>query len=570
MLAAAAAAAAVVTLFSYAAPLPASAGIIPGSACKAIGDVSGAGGKACEALRNPKKLLDAGKNLVTGHIGSAINDVFSDGGASASTALTLAAIVAWVYKGAKDALQDMAKVINETAAPQLGSVWFSSSYWRMAAVSALLTLPFLFAAAVQALVRSDIALLGRAAFGHLPLALVGVGIAAPLTMLLLSGTDELCSLVWSPSATNGLTSLLTAGGVARVVGFVESPFLAFLLCIFTAGAGVLVWLELAMREAAVYIVVLLLPLAFAALVWPARRVWATRALEMLFALILSKFAIVAVLGLGGTALNHVASHGLGALLAGMVLVLLAAFAPWAVLRLVPLAEVASSAAGALGSHLSGAREGVWAAKEMKKADYALAGIAAHVAHLARLSNDGEESSGSDLSSPDALARNGGWAADNWEDAFEPRDAREDEEGDLYGEAAAGVDVAHQPDRVHVGAQVGGAHMDHVDPGAHMDHADPAAAGGLSDTKAADERVPGADPLWQAPDMSWPPMTLGLDDGWPPETPWPHQAAQKNGPAAAQRSDPDGQADPATTPPAAGGGAEQSDPLPPAQDRGGPL
>ena len=55
------------------------------------------------------------------------------------------------------------------------------------------------------------------------------------------------------------------------------------------------WLELLMREAAVYVIVLMLPLVFAALVWPARRVWAVRAVELLVALILSKFAIVAVL-----------------------------------------------------------------------------------------------------------------------------------------------------------------------------------------------------------------------------------------------------------------------------------
>ena len=59
-----------------------------------------------------------------------------------------------------------------------------------------------------------------------------------------------------------------------------------------------------MREAAVYVIVLMLPLAFAALVWPARRVWAVRAVELLVALILSKFAIVAVLALGGAALGQ--------------------------------------------------------------------------------------------------------------------------------------------------------------------------------------------------------------------------------------------------------------------------
>ena len=39
------------------------------------------------------------------------------------------------------------------------------------------------------------------------------------------------------------------------------------------------------------------------------------------------------------------------MLTGLVLVLLAAFAPWALLRLLPLAELASSAAGHLGGEI---------------------------------------------------------------------------------------------------------------------------------------------------------------------------------------------------------------------------
>jgi hypothetical protein len=58
---------------------------------------------------------------------------------------------------------------------------------------------------------------------------------------------------------------------------------------------------------------------------------------------------VAVLELGGAALDQLGRHGGGltAGLAGTVLVLLAALSPWAVLRLVPLSELASSAAGSL-------------------------------------------------------------------------------------------------------------------------------------------------------------------------------------------------------------------------------
>ena len=198
-------------------------------------------------------------------------------------------------------------MLGQTTTPQLGTTWFSSTYWRMAGIAALLTLPFLFAAAVQALIRSDLALLARAALGYLPLAMLAVSVAAPLTMLLLAASDQMSAIVSSAAGNAG--SRASWPRPALLVGVADalvshSPFLAFLVGLLTVAGALVLWIELLMREAAVYVIVLMLPLAFAALVWPARRVWAIRAVELLVALILSKFAIVAVLSLGGAALGQ--------------------------------------------------------------------------------------------------------------------------------------------------------------------------------------------------------------------------------------------------------------------------
>jgi hypothetical protein len=210
-----------------------------------------------------------------------------------------------------------------------------------------LTLPFLCAAAIHALVRSDLALLTRAAFGYLPLSLLAVGIASQLTMLLLSGTDEMSSIVASASGhADGV--FLSRTSVAAVVASVGTgdPFVAFIAAILTVAAALALWVELLIRDAAVYVIVLMLPLFFAAMVWPARRVLAIRAIETLIALILSKFAIVAVLTLGAAAFGGGAS-GLSSSLVGATLVVLAVLSPWALLRLLPLHEVAAAAAGGL-------------------------------------------------------------------------------------------------------------------------------------------------------------------------------------------------------------------------------
>ncbi len=134
--------------------------------------------------------------------------------------------------------------------------------------------------------------------------------------------------------------------------------MAFLVAVLTVTGAIALWIELVVREAAVYVIVLMLPLFFAALVWPARRVWAARAVELLIALILSKFVIVAVLALGGAAMEHAAALSITSLLAGLALVLLAAFSPWVLLRLLPLHEMASAAAaGFQHSPFPGLRSG---------------------------------------------------------------------------------------------------------------------------------------------------------------------------------------------------------------------
>ena len=335
------------TLCFCSAASPASADV-GGTLCSLVGWVSGVASKVCTVAQHAGGVLSAGKKLAGGNIGGAIGALTGGGATKAvARAAGLAAVATAVVAGAQYALEQTGKLVGSTTTPRLGTTWFSTYYWRMAAVSALLTLPFLCAAAVQALLRSDVTLLARSAFGYLPLGLLAVGIAAPLTGLLLAGSDEMSAIV-SAAAGHADTGILgRAALVGLIAGGGRSLFVAFFVALFTVAAAVTLWLELLIREAAVYVVVLMLPLFFAAMVWPARRIWAIRAVELLVALILSKFAIVAVLSLGGAALGHTLLPGLQALLAGTTLVLLAAFSPWAMLRLLPLHELASAAVGGL-------------------------------------------------------------------------------------------------------------------------------------------------------------------------------------------------------------------------------
>jgi hypothetical protein len=314
----------------------------------------------CGGLAHSGAGIQAGKQLLSGNVGGAASTVVAGAAgtvASAGAAVGLSVISGAVVGAAADVLRQTASVLGSTAAPRLQSAWFSATYWRMAAIATLLTLPFLFAATVQAALRSDITLLTKAALGYLPLAVLSIAIAAPLTTLVLAASDELCNLISAAAANQGGHVLVSAGvAVAGLAALDQSPFLALLLAMFAIVAAFSLWIKLLLREAAVYVVLLMLPVAFAALAWPARRIWAVRGVEILVALILSKFAIVAVLSLGGAAIAASIGHeDVSGLMAGTVLIMLAALSPWALLRFVPLAEVSAGAGAALRGELRSTR-----------------------------------------------------------------------------------------------------------------------------------------------------------------------------------------------------------------------
>jgi hypothetical protein len=318
---------------------------IAGKLCKLGGELPTLAGRVCDAVNGGGSLLSTGKTLLGGSASGL-----------AKTALTAAALVGLAVAAAhaaKAALHELAHVIGATTDPQVRADWFSGPYWRVAGLSFLLTLPFLFAAVIQALVRSDLALLARAAFGYLPLSILAICIAQPVTALLLSASDAMSSTV-NAAGSGGDTQFLTvlATSVGGLSGVAGSAFLGLMLAIVIVSAAIALTLEMLAREAAVYVVLLMLPLTFAAMVWPARRVWAVKTVEVLVALILSKFVIVAILTLSESAFGHLSENGIGTLMAGITLLMLAAFSPWVLIKLIPFSEVAAGIGGALAPERS--------------------------------------------------------------------------------------------------------------------------------------------------------------------------------------------------------------------------
>jgi hypothetical protein len=471
----------------------------------------------CRGAAAPGRAVRAGKKLLSGHVGGALN-ALGGAAAKAAPALSLAAIVTWVLGGAAFALHETATLLGKTTSPELGAAWFSSTYLHMAAIATLLTLPFLFAAAVQALMRSDISLLARAAFGYLPLAMLAIAVAAPVTMLLLAASDSLSNIIERAAGGEGTAFLTKAslllGSLTVLTG---SPFVAFLIGFFVAAGALALWLELLLREVAVYVIVLMLPLVFAAFVWPARRVWAIRAVELLVALILAKLAIVSVLALGAGALEHASSGGsIVGLLAGVALVTLGAFAPWALIKLLPLGELAA-AAGPLRGHL-GASASTGAAVAMPWADWAgtvTAGMRNEAMAADPLQNGGAEAEAGRLS--DLGSREGAGPTDVLDGVTESSDpdplrGTADPPGDQIDEAP-GVSA---PVTAAAARRAAGAPMAHS-PEAGSEHPDTLSPGPSPSPSPSPPPSPEPEPPWRAPDESW--TFVPGSQGSPPEVVW---------------------------------------------------
>ena len=288
-----------------------------------------------------------------------ICQVGSLGGSIAASGFesVLSGISQWVASGAEWLLGQIGDVLVATTTIDVGATWFRTHYGQMTALAGVVILPLLLVSTIQAVVRQNPGQLVRTFLVQLPLALLLSVVAIQVVILSLSATDAMSDAVAGGTGAD-VTSLLsgvTTGLAAAAADPTIASFVLLLIALLIAVAAFVLWIELLIRAAAVYVAVLFLPLALATLVWPAVSHWCRRLVETLAALILSKFVIVATLSLAagavssGTAGGGAHGAGFSSVLAGGALLVMATFVPFAILRLIPAVE-----AGAVG-HLDGLR-----------------------------------------------------------------------------------------------------------------------------------------------------------------------------------------------------------------------
>jgi hypothetical protein len=289
-----------------------------------------------------------------GFIGNPVGAVAGAVGNSAMEALA-----GFVVDGAVWFLEQIAEAVTSSTDISVTSSWFTERYAAMTGLAAVFALLFLLLAAAGTVFHQDPERIGRAVFA---VAVAGLGTAAAttVTQLLLVASDELSAMVAGSlagdlkqamsGATTGLSSLtVTPGGSPGIPAFA-----ALIAGLVAAVAAVLIWVELLLRGVAIYATLLFFPIALAGLAWEPSRRWARRLAELITALIFAKFVIVAILSLAAGALAS-GGEGYAGVLSGAALLLVAAFAPFLLLRVIGVFEVAVAAAALDGARQRGTR-----------------------------------------------------------------------------------------------------------------------------------------------------------------------------------------------------------------------
>jgi len=320
----------------------------------------------CAKLSGPaKKLCDLAKHpggAVSGAVGGAAAGVVSTAGDSALRSFTAA-----VASAGKWFLDKVGGLLRGTTSPNVVSAaWFVNQYRVMLALAVLIALPVLLVSVAQSIVRVDMMQAVRSAVVYLPIAAIFSAVAPAIVQLLIDSSDWLSTAITHSASASAQQFMTDTGGWLGAIGAGTAnpavPVFGVLLGAMVVVLGAFsIWLELLLRSAAIYIAVLFLPIGLSAMIWPSGWRWCKRLIDFLIAIVFAKVFIVAIINLAASGLAQGGfADKFEGVLAGGALLLMAAFTPIALLRLIPLAEAAVVSAGQQRAALRQATQGATA------------------------------------------------------------------------------------------------------------------------------------------------------------------------------------------------------------------
>ena len=317
--------------------------------------------------------ISCGVKAVVGAAGGALGGLVSSVGNS-----VLDGIASWIISAATTVTGFIAVQMNATTTPQLTSAWYTAQFAPMAALGGGLALLVTLVALTSAALRRNSEELARTLAGIVR-AGFGTGVVIALTMIGLRVADAISTEILKSSPVSFWNELAKAWTQGQFAGF-GSGMLAALIALLEVIGALAVWLELIVRNAAIYIAVLFFPVALAAGIWRPLAGWPARLARMLLLFIMLKPVALIVLSLAGNAaaagISGTAgiSTSIGTILAAVVIFGLAALAPWALMFLLAADAESAWQGNALRGGVSGAASRAGSAS--KGAGGGLAGLSA--------------------------------------------------------------------------------------------------------------------------------------------------------------------------------------------------
>jgi hypothetical protein len=295
-------------------------------------------------------LLNAGNPFSHCNVGSQVaNGVAQLPGDAASAAGSAAQglagdvmdqVASWMVQAAQTVDGDVMKAATATSTPELSAPWFQQEFAYLAFFGAALAGIVALLGVFSASARGDPNALGEILYGILRAGLV-TALVISMTLLALSVADGISGDVAQHMPSQFFGTLSSAWGTHGWGGLASSA-LAFVAALVEVVVAVLLWIELLFRDAAIYIAVLFFPFTLAVAIWPRLSDANAKLARVLAMFIIFKpvALIVMMTGanllLGGVSFYAGVAPSAGTILAGLAVLAMAAFAPWAVMHLVGL------------------------------------------------------------------------------------------------------------------------------------------------------------------------------------------------------------------------------------------
>ncbi len=291
---------------------------------------------ACLGPLDP--LCDTAGGLVGGAVGSV---------ADVGWGFVLDALGAAFVDAAESVTRTALAALDTGTRVDLGADWFRANVAVIGAVTAPVVAGLLVIQVITSVLRREPGGLARAAVG-LAKAFLGAALALAVVQAALIATDGICEFI---AASAGTT---VEGAAARFLDLTwlagpAGPVLQMLLGMAVIFGCLALWTVLLFRKAALLLIAVFAPIAFAGAVWDQTRVWARRWIEIVAALILCKVVIVVTFVVGASAFSGTGPSlgpaaagttaappdaGLSDVLVGLLLLGIAVCSPWLTFKFV--------------------------------------------------------------------------------------------------------------------------------------------------------------------------------------------------------------------------------------------